>query len=211
MTKEEALQKANDYCNEKSYTTETLTDEFKDKFADFFAKKYTDTDADDEALTADLKFNLDTAFSATSRGITAKQKTHDAEILAFKNQIAELNKKLGKQDTPPPTVEIPDEIKQQLAELKQFKNEESRKEKYARIIKLAKANIRQDLHRSFETFAKDVNVELDKDDDEQAKAMCARFQEIFRDSIGDIKPLAPRQVQKREDELIASIGKIKVV
>ena len=158
-----------------------------------------------------MKFNLDTAFSATSRGITAKQKTHDAEILAFKNQIAELNKKLGKQDTPPPTFEIPDEIKQQLAELKQFKNEESRKEKYARIIKLAKANIRQDLHRSFETFAKDVNIELDKDDDEQAKAMCARFQEIFRDSIGDIKPLAPRQVQKREDEFIASIGKIKVV
>lgn len=38
MTKEDVLQKVNDYCNEKSYTNETLTDDFKDKFSDFFAK-----------------------------------------------------------------------------------------------------------------------------------------------------------------------------
>ena len=60
MTKEDVLQKANDYCTEKSYT-ETLTDEFKDKFSDFFSKKYQDTDAEDETMIADLKFNLDTA------------------------------------------------------------------------------------------------------------------------------------------------------
>ena len=33
MTKEEVLQKANDYCTEKAYTSETLTDDFKDKFS----------------------------------------------------------------------------------------------------------------------------------------------------------------------------------
>ena len=38
MTKEEVLQRANDYCNERSYDESTLTPEFKDKFADFFAK-----------------------------------------------------------------------------------------------------------------------------------------------------------------------------
>ena len=32
MTKEEVLQKVTDYCNEKSYTSATLTDAFKDKY-----------------------------------------------------------------------------------------------------------------------------------------------------------------------------------
>ena len=45
MTKEEALQKVNDYCNEKSYTAATLTDGFKDKFAEHFTKRYPDAAA----------------------------------------------------------------------------------------------------------------------------------------------------------------------
>ena len=44
MNKEEVLQKVNDYCNEKSYTNETLTDGFKDKFADHFLKLNPDGD-----------------------------------------------------------------------------------------------------------------------------------------------------------------------
>ena len=46
MTKEEVLQKANEYCTEKAYTSETLTDDFKDKFSDFFSKKYPDAPDD---------------------------------------------------------------------------------------------------------------------------------------------------------------------
>ena len=45
MTKEEVLQKVNDYCNEKSYTNATLTDGFKDKFSEHFAKRYAETSA----------------------------------------------------------------------------------------------------------------------------------------------------------------------
>ena len=29
--------------------------------------------------------------------------------------------------------------------------------------------------------------------------------------VGDIKPLAPKQTQKRDDELIANIPKVKVI
>ena len=210
MTKEDVLQKANDYCTEKAYTSETLTDDFKDKFSDFFAKKYPDTDAEDETMLADLKFNLDTAFSATSKGVTSKQKAFDEKENEYKRQIAELNKKVGKKNETHVEPQIPKEIQEQLDELKKFKNEEAKKSKFANIIEIAKTSIRQDLHKSFETYAKSFDVELDKEDKEQAKAMVSRFQEIFKDSIGDIKPLAPKQTQKNEAEYFASLPKVKV-
>lgn len=208
MTKEEVLQKANDYCTEKSYT-ETLTDEFKDKFSDFFAKKYPETDADDEAMIADLKFNLDTAFSATSKGITLKQKAFEEKENEYKTQIEELNKKIGKPQKPKELV-IPKEIQEQLDELKRYKDDAARKAKFKDIIEIAKKSIRQDLHKSFETFAADADVSLESEDKEQAKNLVTRFQEIFRDSIGDIKPLAPQQTRKRDEEVLSSIGRIKV-
>lgn len=211
MTKEEVLQKANDYCNEKGYTVETLTDEFKDKFADFFAKKYPDANADDELAAADLKFNLNTAFSAASRGITSKQQLLDTKEAEYKRQIAELTEKLGKRKPEGhEELKIPKEVQDQLAELKAFKDNEAKSKKFEKVVALAKEGIRTDLHKSFESFAKGIDVALDKDDAEQAKAMVARFQEIFRDSIGDIKPLAPRQKQQRDEDFVASLPKIKV-
>ena len=213
MTKEDVLQKANDYCTEKAYTSETLTDDFKDKFSDFFAKRYPDATPDDEAMIADLKFNLDTAFSATSKGLTSKQKAFETKENEYKNQIAELNKKIGKptQQPPKPEFEIPEEIKTQLEELQKFKNEEAKKSKFNEIVDLAKKGIRQDLHGSFDTYAKDYEAKLDVTSEEQAKKLTERFQAIFKDSIGDIKPLAPKQIEKRDDEFLASIPEVKVV
>ena len=52
--------------------------------------------------------------------------------------------------------------------------------------------------------------ELDKEDKEQADALVAKFQDIFKDTIGDIKPLAPKQTQKRDEEYLASIPKVKI-
>lgn len=214
MTKEEVLQKANEYCSEKGYTEETLTQEFKDMFSDFFAKKYPEAQLDDETMIEDLHFNLNTAFSATSKGVTSKQKAFETKEEDYKRQIAELNKKLGKRTAQPKTApqetELSEEIQEQLNELKRFKDEEAKKNKFKEVVKIAKGSIRQDLHKSFEAFAKGVDVVLDKEDNEQAKSMVARFQEIFKDSIGDIKPLAPKQIQKRDDEVMSSLKRIKV-
>ena len=212
MTKEEVLQKANDYCTEKAYTSETLTDDFKDKFSDFFSKKYQETAADDETMIADLKFNLDTAFSATSRGLTSKQQAFETKENEYKNQIAELNKKLaGKgQQQQQQQFELPEEVKTQLAELQKFKNEEAKKSKFNEILSLAKKDIRQDLHGEFDVFIKDYEVKDDVTVEEQAKKLHSRFQEIFKSKIGDIKPLAPKQVQKQEDEFLDSLPKVKV-
>ena len=212
MTKEEVLQRANDYCNERSYDSETLTDEFKDKFADFFVKRHPDAGIDDDGILDEIKFNLDTARSASVKGLARKQTSFESKESDYKRQIKELNERLGKKESPTPQEElkIPKELQDQLDELKKFKNEEAQKEKFKNIIDIAKQSIREDLHKSFEAYTKSFKVSLDKEDKEQADNLVANFQEIFKDSIGDIKPLAPKQVQKRDDDFLASLPKIKV-
>ena len=208
MTKEEALQKVNDYCNEKSYTNATLTDGFKDKFAEHFAKRYPDVSADDETAIADMKFAINSAFSGASAIITDKTKEFETKVNDYKSQIEELNKKIT--PTKPKEVQIPKELQDQLDELKKFKDEQFKQEKLKNILKLAKAGVRQDLQASFDKFAKEYEVKLDKEDKEQADALVAKFQDIFKDTIGDIKPLAPKQTQKRDEEYLASIPKVKI-
>ena len=208
MTKEEALQKVNDYCNEKSYTNATLTDGFKEKFAEHFAKRYPDASADDETAIADMKFAINSAFSGASAIITDKTKEFETKENGYKSQIEELNKKITPQK--PKEVQIPKELQDQLNELKKFKDEQFKQEKLKNILKLAKAGVRQDLQASFDKFAKEYEVKLDKEDKEQADALVAKFQDIFKDTIGDIKPLAPKQTQKRDEEYLASIPKVKI-
>ena len=94
MTKEEVLQRANDYCSERSYDSETLTDEFKDKFADFFAKRHESAGIDDDGIMDEIKFNLDTARSAASRGIALKQTSFSTKESELNKQIEELKKKI---------------------------------------------------------------------------------------------------------------------
>lgn len=208
MTKEDVLQKVNDYCNEKSYTSETLTDSFKDKFADHFQKAYPDGDVGDEKILANLKFALSSAFSSASELATVKTAAFEAKERGYQSQIDELKKKAdGRRKT---EHEIPKEIQDKLDAYDRFMDAENKKNRFANIMEMAKNGIRQDLHVSFEKFAAGYDVNLDKDDKEQADALTKRFQEIFMDSIGDIKPLAPRQMQQRTEEIIASIPKIKV-
>ncbi len=214
MTKEEVLQRANDYCNERSYDKETLTDEFKDKFAEFFAKRHESAGIDDEGILDEIKFNLDTAKSAAAKGITLKQTGFNSKESEYKNKITELENKIaGIQKTPKPQehqFELPQDVKDRLERLEKFENEQSKQEKRKAIMEIAKKNIQQKLHGSFDEFASEYDVKLDKDDKEQADALVLKFQKIFKDSIGEIKPLAPRQVQQRDEEALSSIPKVKV-
>lgn len=211
MTKEEVLQRANTYCSERSYDSETLTDDFKDKFAEFFAKRHEAAGIDDDGILDEIKFNLDTARSAATKGLAAKQKTFESKESDYKNQIAELNKKIADpKQQQPQQLELPEDVKNQLAELQKFKNEEAKKNKFNEIVALAKKDIRDDCLSDFDIFVKDYEVKEDVAVEEQAKRLHTRFQEIFKSKIGDIKPLAPKQVQKQEDEFIDSIPKVKV-
>lgn len=212
MTKEEVLQRANDYCSERSYDSETLTDEFKDKFADFFAKRHESAGIDDEGIMDEIKFNLDTAKSAASRGIASKQTSFSSRESELTKQIEELKKKIAK-PTPqltPQKLELPDDVKAQLAELENFKNEQKKQEKRNAVMSLAKQSVRDNLHGSFETFAKDFEVNLDKTDKEQADALVTKYQEIMKPSFGSIRPLAPQVSQKRDQEILDTVKEVKV-
>lgn len=209
MTKEEALQKVNDYCNEKSYTAATLTDGFKDKFAEHLAKRYPDAAADDETALGDMKFALNSAFSGASTIITDKTKEFETKENGYKSQIAELQKKIK---TPPTVIEqqIPKEVQDQLDELKAFKDAKSKQEKLGNIMRIAKEGIRSDLHASFDKFASDYAVKLDKEDKEQAEGLVAKFKDIFKDSLGDIRPQKPTTDETKDAEIIGSLPKVKI-
>jgi uncharacterized protein YdeI (YjbR/CyaY-like superfamily) len=211
MTKEEVLQRANDYCNERSYDSETLTDDFKDKFADFFVKRHPDAGIDDDGIVDELKFNLDTARSAAVKGLARQQTSFESKENDFKRQIEELSKKASKEpkkDKDEP--KIPKELQEKLDELEKFKDAQRKQEKYKSVLEMAKKRVRQDLHKSLENYAADFAITLDETDEEQAKKLTTRFQEIFKDSIGDIKPLAPKQTNKRDEEILEQIPKVKV-
>lgn len=215
MTKEEVLQKVTDYCNEKSYTNATLTDAFRNKFAEHFQKANAEADINDEAIVASLKFAINTAWSSASDIVTMKATEFATKENEWQTKIAELEAKIGKQTPPPtpptpPVVEIPKEVKEQLEELKAYKDEKNKREKFDRIAELAKKEIRQSLHASFDKFAKRCEIDLNKEDKEQADAWRAEFQEIFKDTIGDVKPLTPVQTKKVYEDVIASIPKVKV-
>ena len=213
MTKDEVLQKVNDYCSEKSYTSETLTDEFKEQFSNFFAKKYPeDTSIDGDGIVEEIKFNINTAFSATSKGITAKQRLFEVKENEYKNKIAELSEKANATTGKEPKVddEATKKLEEKLARLEQFEVEHRKNERFKEVVSLAKKNVRQDLHKSLENYAADFAVTLDEDAKEQAKKLTDRFQAIFKDSIGDIKPMMPKQTQKQEEDFIASVKKVTI-
>jgi hypothetical protein len=211
VTKEQVLESMNTYCTERKYGSEALTDGFKEKFSNFIVKKYEGKDVEEADFTADLHFNLDTAFSASidlKNALTSQFTTKEND---YKNQITELNKKIANpQPQPQPQFELPEDVKNQLAELEKFKTEQSKQEKRKTIMELAKKNVRQDLHSSFVNYASDFEVQLDKDDKEQADALVAKYQKVMQPTYGDIKPLAPRQVQKRDEEILDSIKEVKV-
>lgn len=212
MTKDEVLQKANDYCNEKGYTGETLTDEFKELFATHFSNRYPDGDINDENIIAEIQFNLNTAFSATSKGVTAKQKAYDKMVEDYTSQINTLNQKIAdaKNKQKQQEVHIPKEVQDKLDRLEEFEIKARKGEKFKEVLEMAKKGVRQDLHKSLESYAADFAVTLDSPSEEQAKRLIDRFQTIFRDSIGDVKPLAPKASRKQEEDFAASLQPIKV-
>lgn len=214
VTKEKVLESMNTYCSDRKYGTETLTltDGFKEKFANFFTKKYEGKDVEEADLIADLHFNLDTAHSAAVNLKTVLDADFTTKENNYKSQIAELNKKITnpQQQQQQQQFELPEDVKNQLAELQKFKNAEAKKAKFNEIVELAKKDIRQDLHGEFDIFIKEYEVKDDVSAEEQAKKLHSRFQEIFKSKIGDIKPLAPKQIQRQEEEFFDSLPKVKV-
>lgn len=204
MTKEEVLQKVNDYCNEKSYTSSTLTDDFKNKFAEHFVKDNPEGDIESEEVSKLLKFSINTAFSSASAAIVLKTNEFESTKTDYEKQIEELKKKSKKKED----VVIPETLQEQIKELERYKETQTKNELLKEIKSLAKKDVRNDLHDMFESYISDYQVQQDKSAEEQAKALVSRFQNIFKDVIGSIKPLKAEPSKEEDEEILKSLPKV---
>jgi len=212
ISKDEVLQKVNDYCTEKQYT---LDESFRDKFSEKFAAANNgdSLSIDDEGIGSSIRFNLDTAFSAASKGIekeSVKWKKKEGE---YKEKIANFEKPDPNKKTievSPETTEIPKEIQDELTALKEFRESQQKRDKRGRILAIAKKSVREDLHRDLEKVFDYMDVDYAKEDGDIAKTLSERFMDLFKDKIGDIRPKSPESSSKKYEELTKGMQKVKI-
>lgn len=215
VTKEQVLESMNTYCTERKYGSETLTDGFRENFANSFVKKYGDQDVDETLVNNDLHFSLDSAFNSAVSIKSQLETGFKTKETDYTNQIAELNKKLGNPTPPtdpptPPVNQLPEDVRKDLDELKKFRSAEAKKQKLAEIVEAAKPKLRKDLYKSFEKFIGTQPVDVEKDSTEQATSLIATYQEVFKDSIGDITPRKPTTSKKELDDYLQNFPKVTV-
>ena len=210
-TQEEILQKVNEHCTEKQYT---LNDDFRSKFSEKFAKINAEADINDENVLNSIKFNIDTAFSAASKELKVKDEAWKTKETEFLKQIEEL-KKSQKVDNKKPDKEekefkLPDDLKNELEEIKQFKEEKQKQEKRANVLKIAQKNVREDLHGNLEEVLSIMQLDYSKTDEELAKQLDTNFTKIYKGKIGDVRPQSSQVSFKKYDELIKNVPKANV-
>ena len=212
-TQAEVLQKVSDYCTEKQYT---LNDDFRSQFSERFAKANAEANVEDEAISNSIKFSIDTAFSAASKELKLKDEAWNKEKSDYLKQIEELKKKSegkkngdGKKD-PITTIELPKDVKEELEELKTFKTQKEQQEKHARVLSMAKKNVREDLHGQLEALFNAINVDYSKDDEALVKQLNESFTSIYQGQVGNIKPKVASESIKDDEALIGSVPKINV-
>jgi len=207
---EEVLQKVNDYCNEKSYT---LDDSFRTKFSEKYATANTEADLTDENVLNSIKFNLDTAFSAASKGIEAKEKTWKEKEAEYLKKI-ESSKDGIKADTDTGKEEssavIPTEIKDKLEQLEKLQLDGQKREKRANVLKLAQKNVREDLHNDLEVVLDIMKMDYSKDEKDLANDLNENFTKLYKGKIGTVKPASPEASKKKIEEMLANLPKVNV-
>ena len=208
-TQTEVLQKVNDYCTEKQYT---LNDDFRSKFSEKFSTTYADADIEDESVMGNIKFSLDTAFSAASKELKAKAEDWGKKESDYLKQIETLkgNPKVNKPNPNEVKVEIPDEVKEQLAELNKFKAEQQKQEKRAKVLDLAKQKVRSDLHDDLEQVLNIMQLDYDKGEDDLAEMLNANFTKLYKNRIGDTRPITSNTEKIKDEDYLNGVKKVKI-
>ena len=206
----DVLQKVDDYCTEKQYT---LDDSFRSQFSEKFVGANADADVNDENVLKSIKFNLDTAFSATSKGIKSKEETWKQKEADYLKQIEEA-KKSSKGDVKPPKVkgesELPEEVMKKLEELDKFKSASEKQEKRAEILAAARRSVREDLHDELSDILDMMTIDYTKDSKALADELSAKVTKIFKNKIGDVRPKSAESKSKRMEDIIGSVGTVKI-
>lgn len=202
---EEVLQKVNDYCTEKQYT---LNDDFRSKFSEKFADANADADIADENVLNSIKFNIDTAFSAASKELKIKDEAWKKKESEYKAQIESL--KVTHKGKETIEVTLPEEVKTQLDELNRFREKQLEQEKRAKILELAKKEVRSDLHNDLEEVLNIMNLDYKKDEKDLAKELNSNFTKLYKKQIGDTKPITSHATKDNDEEFFKTVKKIKV-
>lgn len=206
-TEAEVLEKVGSYCTEKQYT---LNDDFRSQFSDKFSAANPEADINDENILNSIKFNLDTAFSAASKGIEAEKKKWETEKTKLNGEIENLKKNQPEGKTPKNKVEeknleLPEDVKKDLNELKTFKEKQLQQEKRAEVLELAKKNVRQDLYENLSTLLDMSTFDYSKDTKDLAKQLNENFTKLYKNNIGDIRPASPETKNKKVSEILDSV------
>ena len=196
----EVLEKVRTYCTEKQYT---LDDNFRSQFSNKFAAANAEADINDENISKSIKFALDSAFSAASKGIEAQKKVWDEEKIKLNGEIEKL-KKIPKKEGEN-KFELPDDIKEKLNKLDAIEEKISRQEKRAEVLELAKKGVREDLQGNLEDLLDMTSLDYTKESKELAKQLNDNFAKLYKNNIGDIKPSSPEKKARKVEDILNSI------
>lgn len=196
----EVLEKVGTYCTEKQYT---LDDNFRSQFSNKFAAANAEADINDENISKSIKFALDSAFSAASKGIEAQKKVWDEEKIKLNGEIEKL-KKIPKKEGEN-KFELPDDIKEKLNKLDAIEEKISRQEKRAEVLELAKKGVREDLQGNLEDLLDMTSLDYTKESKELAKQLNDNFAKLYKNNIGDIKPSSPEKKARKVEDILNSI------
>lgn len=206
----EVLQKVNEYCTEKQYAS-TLDKTFVDKFSAKFAEANAAAKIDD--VVNSIRFNLDTAFSAASKGLEKQSTTWKEKENEYLRQIEEFKKQNPQEPKPiseKKEVELPEDVKKQLQEFNEFKVKQQKQEKIAKVFNLAKENVREDLHEELKQVMDIMSFSDSDSESDMANKLTAKFTELWKNRIGNIKPQSSTLDNKKYDELLESVPKVNV-
>ena len=199
-TEAEVLEKVGTYYTEKQYT---LDDNFRSQFSNKFAAANAEADINDENISKSIKFALDSAFSAASKGIEAQKKVWDEEKIKLNGEIEKL-KKIPKKEGEN-KFELPDDIKEKLNKLDAIEEKRSRQEKRAEVLELAKKGVREDLQGNLEDLLDMTSLDYTKESKELAKQLNDNFAKLYKNNIGDIKPSSPEKKARKVEDILNSI------
>ena len=102
-------------------------------------------------------------------------------------------------------LELPEDVKKDLNELKTFKEKQLQQEKRAEVLELAKKNVRQDLYENLSTLLDMSTFDYSKDTKDLAKQLNENFTKLYKNNIGDIRPASPETKNKKVSEILDSV------
>lgn len=210
--KEEILEKVNQLCEEHKFD---FNETFKDKFAETFAGKFAETAIEDETLSTAIELSIIESGHARKNAFSESTKQWEAKEAEYQAKLKELegeggSKKPSKKETKKEEFELPEEYKAKLDAFNKWKQEQEEETQRSKIYEAAKKNVREDLHDSLKKYMGKQSISLTASVEDEAKRIVSDYQDVFKDTIGETKPLASGGKAMKPEDYFKDLPKIKI-